>query len=65
MGLGLPDSKKKRSASIACFLVSQGADINSKNNKNQTPLDLSIDRNLSKALGEIHVVHPRLVLHSN
>ena len=50
MQLGLSDSKKKSSASIACFLVAHGADLTSKNNENQTPLDLCIDSNLSKAL---------------
>ncbi len=41
---------KKSSASIACFLAANGADLSIKNKKNQTPLDLCPDPNLCKAL---------------
>ncbi|CAH0404888.1 unnamed protein product [Chilo suppressalis] len=41
---------KKSSVSIACFLVSNGADLTVKNKKGQTPLDLCPDPNLYKTL---------------
>lgn len=41
---------KKSSASIACFLAANGADLSVKNKKGQTPLDLCPDPNLCKAL---------------
>lgn len=50
MGLGTQGADKKSSASIACFLVARGAELNAKNKKGQTPLDLCPDPNLSKAL---------------
>ncbi|PRD31921.1 UNVERIFIED_CONTAM: mib1 [Trichonephila clavipes] len=50
MGLGTQSSDKKSNASIACFLVQNGADLNIKNKKGQTPLDLCPDPNLCKAL---------------
>ena len=37
-------------SSIACFLAANGADLNIKNKKGQTPLDLCPDPNLCKAL---------------
>ena len=54
MGLGTQSSDKKSNASIACFLVSNGADLNMKNKKGQTPLDLCPDPNLCKALTKCH-----------
>ncbi|KFM59314.1 E3 ubiquitin-protein ligase MIB1, partial [Stegodyphus mimosarum] len=54
MGLGTQSSDKKSNASIACFLVSNGADLNIKNKKGQTPLDLCPDPNLCKALTKCH-----------
>lgn len=54
MGLGSQGSEKKSSASIACFLVSNGADLFIKNKKNQTPLDLCPDPNLCTALTKCH-----------
>lgn len=54
MGLGTQGADKKSSASIACFLVSYGADLNIKNKKGQTPLDLCPDPNLCKALAKCH-----------
>ena len=48
--LGSQGADKKSSASIACFLAANGADLSVKNKKNQTPLDLCPDPNLSKAL---------------
>ena len=50
MGLGSQGSDKKLSASIACFLAANGSDLTVKNKKSQTPLDLSPDSNLCKAL---------------
>jgi len=50
MGLGSGGSDKKSSASIACFLAANGADLSIKNKKGQTPLDLCPDPNLCKAL---------------
>ena len=50
VGLGSQGGEKKSSASIACFLVSSGAELNIKNKKGQTPLDLCPDPNLCKAL---------------
>lgn len=50
MGLGQPGADKKSSASIANFLVTNGADLNLKNKKDQTPLDLCPDPNLCKSL---------------
>ncbi|XP_055906296.1 E3 ubiquitin-protein ligase mind-bomb isoform X1 [Eupeodes corollae] len=41
---------KKASASIACFLAANGADLTMKNRKLQTPLDLCPDPNLCKTL---------------
>lgn len=41
---------KKASASIACFLAANGADLTIKNRKLQTPLDLCPDPNLCKTL---------------
>ncbi|XP_059159077.1 E3 ubiquitin-protein ligase MIB1-like isoform X2 [Physella acuta] len=54
MGLGTPGADKKSSASIACFLAANGADLNLKNKKGQTPLDLCPDPNLCKALAKCH-----------
>ena len=50
MGLGSQGADKKSSASIACFLAANGADLTVKNKKSQTPLDLCPDPNLCKAL---------------
>ncbi|XP_023301637.2 E3 ubiquitin-protein ligase mind-bomb [Lucilia cuprina] len=49
MGLRNPNNKKA-SASIACFLAANGADLTLKNRKLQTPLDLCPDPNLCKNL---------------
>lgn len=54
MGLGSQGAEKKSSASIACFLVQNGADLNIKNKKGQTPLDLCPDPNLCKALSKCY-----------
>lgn len=43
-------NNKKASASIACFLAANGADLTLKNRKLQTPLDLCPDPNLCKTL---------------
>ena len=43
-------TEKKSSASIAIFLVSNGASLDVKNKKEQTPLDLCPDPNLYKQL---------------
>ena len=45
---------KKSSASIALFLAANGADLNLKNKKSQSPLDLCPDPNLCKALAKCH-----------
>jgi len=50
MGLGSQGADKKSSASIACFLAANGADLGIKNKKGQNPLDLCPDPNLCKAL---------------
>ena len=50
LGAGPGSGDKKSSASIACFLVANGADLAVKNKKGQTPLDLCPDPNLCKAL---------------
>ena len=50
MGLGTQGGDKKSPASIACLLAAHGADLNMKNKKGQTPLDLCPDPNLCKAL---------------
>ncbi|KAL9702341.1 hypothetical protein quinque_005859 [Culex quinquefasciatus] len=44
------NTDKKASASIACFLAANGADLTIKNRKLQTPLDLCPDPNLCKML---------------
>ncbi|XP_052902764.1 E3 ubiquitin-protein ligase mind-bomb isoform X2 [Anopheles moucheti] len=44
------NTDKKASASIACFLAANGADLTVKNRKLQTPLDLCPDPNLCKTL---------------
>lgn len=54
MGLGTPGADKKSSASIACFLAANGADLNIKNKKGQSPLDLCPDPNLCKTLAKCH-----------
>ena len=54
MGLGTPGADKKSGASIACFLAANGADLNVKNKKGQSPLDLCPDPNLCKALAKCH-----------
>ncbi|XP_069687495.1 E3 ubiquitin-protein ligase MIB1-like [Periplaneta americana] len=54
MGLGSQGADKKSSASIACFLAGNGADLGIKNKKGQTPLDLCPDPNLCKALAKCH-----------
>lgn len=46
----LTTSEKKSNASIAVYLVSNGADLTVKNKKNQCPLDLCSDPNLIKHL---------------
>lgn len=46
----LQHTDKKASASIACFLAANGADLTIKNRKLQTPLDLCPDPNLCKTL---------------
>ena len=58
MGIGAVDPRKK-STSIACFLVEQGADLSSKNNMNRTPLDLCIDSKLSEALAKSRIERSR------
>ena len=50
MGLGTQGANKKSSASIACFLAANGADLTVKNKKGLTPLDLCPDPNLCRAL---------------
>ncbi|KAG8227576.1 hypothetical protein J437_LFUL000676 [Ladona fulva] len=54
MGLGSQGADKKSSASIACFLAANGADLSARNKKGQTPLDLCPDPNLCKALAKCH-----------
>ena len=54
MGLGSQGVDKKSPASIACLLAANGADLNTKNKKGQTPLDLCPDPNLCKALLKCH-----------
>lgn len=54
MGLGSQGADKKSSASIACFLAGNGADLTLKNKKGQTPLDLCPDPNLCKTLAKCH-----------
>ncbi|XP_071837816.1 E3 ubiquitin-protein ligase MIB1-like [Apostichopus japonicus] len=54
MGIGTQSGDKKSSASIACFLAANGADLNIKNKKNQSPLDLCPDPNLCRALQKCH-----------
>lgn len=54
MGLGTQGADKKSSASIALFLAANGADLNVKNKKGQTPLDLCPDPHLCKALAKCH-----------
>ncbi|XP_064626233.1 E3 ubiquitin-protein ligase MIB1-like [Lineus longissimus] len=65
MGLGTPGADKKSSASIACFLAANGADLNIKNKKGQTPLDLCPDPNLCKALAKCHKERNTNVVQSN
>lgn len=48
--LVMSNSDKKSSASIAIFLASKGAQLNIKNDKSQTPLDLCPDPHLLKLL---------------
>ncbi|KAL9692296.1 hypothetical protein quinque_016494 [Culex quinquefasciatus] len=50
MGLRNVKHGQKASASIACFLAANGADLTIKNRKLQTPLDLCPDPNLCKML---------------
>ena len=62
MGLGTSGADKKSSASIALFLAANGADLNIKNKKGQSPLDLCPDPNLCKALAKCHKERHRLVV---
>ncbi|XP_046857397.1 E3 ubiquitin-protein ligase MIB1-like isoform X2 [Xenia sp. Carnegie-2017] len=50
MGLGSHGGGKRSSASISMFLAANGADLNFKNKKGQSPLDLCPDPNLCRAL---------------
>ncbi|KAB7504897.1 E3 ubiquitin-protein ligase MIB1, partial [Armadillidium nasatum] len=54
MGLGSQGVDKKSPASIACLLAAHGADLNIKNKKGQTPLDLCPDPNLCKTLNKCY-----------
>ncbi|KAG8034400.1 hypothetical protein G9C98_007476 [Cotesia typhae] len=54
MGLGSQGQDKKSSSFIACFLAAHGADLELKNKKGQTPLDLCPDPNLCKTLTNCH-----------
>ncbi|XP_076762886.1 E3 ubiquitin-protein ligase MIB1-like isoform X2 [Xylocopa sonorina] len=54
MGLGAQGQDKKSSSFIACFLAAHGADLQLKNKKGQTPLDLCPDPNLCKTLTTCH-----------
>lgn len=54
MGLGGQGQDKRSSASIACFLAANGADLTAKNKKGQTPLDLCPDPNLCRTLDKCH-----------
>ncbi|XP_012288064.1 E3 ubiquitin-protein ligase MIB1 [Orussus abietinus] len=54
MGLGAQGQDKKSSSFIACFLAAHGADLELKNKKGQTPLDLCPDPNLCKTLTTCH-----------
>ncbi|XP_038056840.1 E3 ubiquitin-protein ligase MIB1-like [Patiria miniata] len=54
MGLGNQSGDKKSSASIACFLAANGADLNAKNKKGQSPMDLCPDPNLCRVLAKCH-----------
>lgn len=53
VGFGAPGSRQG-SASIACFLAANGAELQIKNNKEQTPFDLCPDLNLRKMLEACH-----------
>ena len=46
----ISSTEKKNSASIAIFLVSNGANLYSKNNEGQRAIDLCTDPHLLKAL---------------
>lgn len=54
MGLTSQGADKKSSTTIASILATNGADLEIKNKKNQTPLDLCPDPNLCKALTSCH-----------
>ena len=54
MGVGTQGTDKKSSASIALFLAANGAELNIKNKKGQTPLDLCPDPSLCKSLAKCH-----------
>lgn len=60
--LVMSNSDKKSSASIAIFLASNGAQLNIKNNKEQTPLDLCPDPHLLKLLTKCSMEHHLSVL---
>lgn len=62
MGLGTQGQDKKSSSFIACFLAAHGADLELKNKKGQTPLDLCPDPNLCKTLTTCHKDKESLVL---
>ena len=61
MGLGQQGAEKKSSASIACFLAANGADLLIQNKKGQTPMDLCPDPNLCKALKKCFREREKLV----
>lgn len=62
MGLGAQGQDKKSSSFIACFLAAHGADLELKNKKGQTPLDLCPDPNLCKTLTTCHKDRESLVI---
>lgn len=57
----ISSTEKKNSASIACFLVSKGADLYSKNKLGQRAIDLCTDPHLLKALTKSQQEHVRYI----
>lgn len=57
----ISSTEKKNSASIACFLVSKGADLYSKNKLGQRAIDLCTDPHLLKGLTKSQQEYARYI----
>ena len=59
----ISSTEKKNSASIACFLVSNGADLKSVNKQGQRAIDLCTDPHLLKALTKSQQEYTKYIIY--